>query len=110
MPVLEITAVFVIAAVAALWLDSIKVRECAVQAARVACAAEGFQLLDDTVSISGLKPARDEMGRIGLLRTYDFEYSDTGDNRLKGSIVLIGRQVLILNLGPGPQSAGRVLH
>lgn len=110
MPVLEITGILLLAAIAALWLDSIKVREAAVHAARVACAGEGFQLLDDTVAIASLKPARDESGRLGLIRAYDFEYSDTGDNRLKGGVVMIGRRVLILNLGPGAFSEGRVLH
>jgi hypothetical protein len=109
-PLLEIIAILVLAAIAALWLDSIKVREAAVHAARVACAAEGFQLLDDTVAIASLKPARDENGRLGLMRAYDFEYSDTGDNRLRGSVVLIGRRVLILNLGAGGLPQGRALH
>ena len=110
MPVPEIIAVLVLAAIAALWLDSIKVREIAVQAARVACAAEGFQLLDDTVAISSLKPVRDEQGRLKLQRAYDFEYSDTGDNRLTGSVILIGRRVLILNVGSGAPPQGPVLH
>jgi hypothetical protein len=108
--VFEILGILLLAAIAALWLDSIKVREAAVHAARIACTAEGFQLLDDTVAIASLKPARDESGRLGLIRGYDFEYSDTGDNRLKGSVVLIGRRVVILNLGPGALSQGRVLH
>lgn len=110
MPVLEIVGILILAAIAALWLDSIKVREGAVHAARVACAAEGFQLLDDTVAIVSLKPARDDSGRLGLMRAYDFEFSDTGDNRLKGSVVLIGRRVLILNLGSVPRPEARVLH
>lgn len=110
MPVAEIISVLFLAAIAALWLDSIKVREAAVHAARVACAAEGFQLLDDTVAIASLKPVRDEQGRLKLQRAYAFEYSDTGDNRLKGSVVLIGRRVLILNVGAGGSPQGRVLH
>lgn len=110
MPVPEILGIVVLAGVAWLWFDSIKVREIAVRAARVACAAEGFQLLDDTVAIAGLKPVRDEEGRLKLQRAYEFEYSDTGDNRLKGSVVLIGRRVLILNVGSGASPEGPVLH
>jgi hypothetical protein len=109
-PVLEIVGVLMLAAIAALWLDSIKVREAAVHAARVACATEGLQLLDDTVAIASLKPARDERGRLRLQRAYDFEYSDTGDNRLKGSVVMLGRHVLILNVGSITPPEGRVLH
>ena len=110
MPVPEILGIVVLAGIAWLWFDSTKVREIAVHAARVACAAEGFQLLDDTVAIAGLKPVRDERGRLKLQRAYEFEYSDTGDNRLKGSVVLIGRRVLILNVGSGASPKGRVLH
>ena len=110
MPVVEIVSILVLGAIAALWLDSIKVREVAVRAARAACTAEGLQLLDDTVAIAGLKLVRDEGGRLKLQRTYEFEYSDTGDNRIKGSVLLIGRRVVILNLGTHIPPAGRVLH
>ena len=110
MPVTEIVSILALVAIAALWLDSIKVREAAVHAARAACAAEGLQFLDDTVSIAGLKLVRDEQGRLKLQRTYDFEYSDTGDNRIKGSVLLIGRRVVILNLGAYIPPQDRVLH
>ena len=89
----------VCAALAWLWLDSIKVREAAVAAAREACAVEGLMLLDDTVAIAGLKPVRDTDGRIRLQRSYEFEFSDTGDNRRKGSVVLLGRRVILFNVG-----------
>ena len=56
-------------------------------------------LLDDTVAISGLRPARNEEGRIKLQRAYDFEYSDNGNNRLTGSVVLLGHHVVTLNVG-----------
>lgn len=95
----EAVALVVVAAIAWLWLDSIKVREVAVAAARSACASEGLMLLDDTVSISGLKPARNEDGHIRLQRSYEFEFSDTGDNRRRGSVVLLGRRVMLFNVG-----------
>lgn len=110
MPGLEIVGILVLGALAWLWLDSLKAREAAVRAARAACAAEGLLLLDDTVAISGLKPARDEEGRLKLQRAYDFEYSDTGDNRLHGSVVLRGHRVVILNVGLRVAPAVRALH
>ena len=82
-----------------MWLDSIKVREAAVAAAREACVAEGLMLLDDTVAITGVKPVRNAEGHIRLQRSYDFEFSDTGDNRRKGSVVLLGRRVVLFNVG-----------
>ena len=99
MPGLEIVGILILAGLAWLWLDSLKAREAAIVAARAACAAEGLMLLDDTVAISNLKPARDGDGRLKLQRAYDFEYSDTGDNRLQGSVVMLGHRVMILNVG-----------
>ena len=99
MPSLEIFVVVFLGALAWFWLDSLKAREAAVKAARAACDSEGLMLLDDTVAIRGVKPARDHNGRVKLQRSYDFEYSDTGNNRLKGSVVLIGHRVVLFNIG-----------
>jgi hypothetical protein len=82
-----------------LWFDSLTASEIAVRAARAACAADGLMLLDDTVAIASLKPVRNDAGRIEMQRAYDFEYSDTGNNRLNGGIVLRGHRVVMLNVG-----------
>lgn len=110
MPALEIVSLLVLGGIAWLWLDSIKVREAAIHAAKAACASEGLQLLDYTVAIASLKLARDERGRLKLQRAYQFEYSDTGDNRLKGSVVLLGHSVMILNVGSRTTPTVRTLH
>ena len=99
MPWFELISIAVLAALAWLWLDSTKVREIAINEARRACESEGFQFLDETVAIASLKPMRDEDGRLSLRRTYTFEYSDTGNNRRPGSIVLLGDEVLLMNVG-----------
>src|SRR3990172_453902 len=99
MPGMEILGLLLVGGLAWLWYDSLRAREAAVRAAREICASEGLMLLDDTVVIAGLKPARDEGGRLKLQRAYDFEYSDTGNNRLTGSLVLLGRRVVIINVG-----------
>lgn len=100
MPVFEIAGLGLLAILGWFWLDGLKARDAAVAAARRACAAENLQLLDDTVSITGLKPARDDDGRLLLQRVYSFEYSDTGDNRRRGSIALLGHSVTLINIGP----------
>ena len=99
MPTLEIVLLLACAALAWLWLDSLKAREAAVAAAREACAVEGLLLLDDTVAIAALTLARGDDGRIRLRRAYTFEYSDTGNNRRDGSVVLLGRRVVLFNVG-----------
>ena len=82
-----------------LWFDSLKAREAAVTAARAACEGEGLLFLDDTVGIASLKPARDNEGHLKLQRAYDFEYSDTGNNRIRGSVIMLGNRVTMLNVG-----------
>ncbi len=106
----EIFFLILFAALGWLWWDSMQAREAAVAAARTACDAEGLLFLDDTVGIAAIKPARDADGRLRLQRAYDFEFSDTGDNRIKGSVVMLGRRVLLLNLLPRPAVTVTPLH
>lgn len=106
----EILLLCLFAALAWLWWDSMQAREAAVTAARSACDAEGLQFLDDTVGIAALRPARNSNGRLLLQRAYDFEFSDTGDNRRKGSVVMLGRRVVVLNIGHRPPATVTSLH
>lgn len=97
---IEALAVLLLVAVAWLWFDSLGTREAAVEAARRACTAEGVQLLDDTVALASLRPHRAGSGALTLRRIYRFEFSDTGNNRLGGSVTLIGCAVQALYLEP----------
>jgi len=99
MPMLEIILLLLCAALVWMWLDSLKAREVAIREARIACEAEGLLLLDDTVAIAAVRLARDDDGHIRLQRAYDFEYSDTGNNRRDGSVLMLGRRVLLSRLG-----------
>ena len=96
---LELCGLALLTALGWLWYDSLNVREIAVRAARDACSAEGLLFLDDTVGIASLKLARDGDGHVQLQRAYDFEFSDTGNNRLQGSVVMLGKKVALLNVG-----------
>ncbi len=96
---MELCALALLTALGWLWYDSLHVREAAVRAAREACNAEGLLFLDDTVSIASLKLARDDEGLLCLQRAYDFEYSDTGNNRVQGGVVMLGKRVTLLNVG-----------
>ena len=91
-------------------MDSLRVRELAIHAARAACLAEGLMLLDDTVAISSLKPARNDAGRVVLQRAYDFDYTDNGNNRIRGGVVMLGHDVMMLNVGRGNAPPFRVIH
>ncbi|HWH48454.1 MAG TPA: DUF3301 domain-containing protein [Burkholderiales bacterium] len=92
------------------WTDSMRAREAALDAGRRACAAEGVQLLDWTVMLKQTRLGRDDQGRMRVKRVYEFEFSDTGDNRIKGSITLLGRELLALNLPVGTLLPGNVIR
>lgn len=95
----ELVGLALLALLAWLVWDSLQAREAAVAAGRDACAAEGLQFLDDTVAIESVRPARDEAGTLKLKRIYGFEYSETGDSRRKGAVVMIGARVLLVHVG-----------
>jgi hypothetical protein len=96
----EGAAIIVIVAGIAFWIDSLRARERALAAGRGACERYGVQLLDETVQFARLRLARDEAGRLRLRRTYSFEFSDTGNNRRHGAIVMLGAQLQDLQLEP----------
>lgn len=75
------------------WMDSLKTRETALNAARQACARGRFQFLDETVATDMTRPVRNDDGQICLRRVYRFEYSDTGDNRHRGAVIMMGRRI-----------------
>lgn len=96
-----------LAAAAAGWfvLDSLRARERAVNHGRQACERGGVLFLDDTVQSVRTRLARDEEGRLKVRRRYVFEFSDTGDNRRQGSIVMLGPQLESLEMEPYPVQA-----
>ncbi len=83
-----------------LWFDSMRAREGAVDAGSRACQREGLQFLDETVECVSLRPARNDGGRLVLRRAYRFEFSDNGDNRRAGHVVMLGGEVESLVMEP----------
>jgi hypothetical protein len=110
---MTLTEILVLAlAVAAGWLvwDSLKARETANAAMREACRRGGFLFLDDTVAMNAIRPVRDGDGHVRLRRVFTFEYSDTGTDRRKGSLTMMGDAVHGLDIGPPPPLEGELLH
>jgi hypothetical protein len=98
----EGAAIVVIAAGLLLWVDSLRARERAVKAGRDACNRYDLQFLDDTVAFARLRLERDEEGQLKIARTYTFEFSDTGNNRRHGAIVMLGGSLQDLQLEAYP--------
>jgi hypothetical protein len=110
METFDIIGILLLGGLAWLWFDSTQVRAIGIAAVKEVCAGDGVQLLDDTVSISRLSLARNEDGRLLLRRVYSFDYSETGDNRRRGSIVLLGQEVQVVNIGLRLARASLPLH
>jgi hypothetical protein len=98
----EAAALVVIVAAVLLWVDSLRARERAVEAGRSACRRYELQFLDDTVSFARIRLGRNEEGELRIARTYTFEFSDTGNNRRHGAIVMLGDELQDLRLEPYP--------
>ena len=98
----EVLAIALIAAGVFFWLDSLRARERALEAGRSACERYALQFLDDTVAFARLRLARTEEGGLRIARTYTFEFSDTGNNRRHGAIVMLGAELQDVQLEPYP--------
>ena len=96
----ESITLFLLAALVWLWFDSMRARERALALGKRACARDGLMFLDETVECVALGVGRDGEGRMAVRRTYGFEFSDTGNNRRSGSIVMLGGEVESLNTEP----------
>ena len=82
------------------WLHSIRILEIAREAGRRACAREDLQFLDDTVAGTKLRLARNAYGRRVLRRTYRFEFSETGNSRREGEVIMLGDRVETVTMEP----------
>ena len=89
-----------LAALGWFWFDSLRALEIARDAGRQVCNNANVQFLDDTVSSIGLALVRDRSGRRVLRRTYRFEFSETGNSRLEGKMILLGGRIDSLTMEP----------
>jgi len=75
------------------WLDSVKNKENAMAYAEKACRDVNVQLLDQTVSLTTLKLARNKQGRLAFQRIYRFDFSIHGNERREGRVMLKGHRI-----------------
>lgn len=54
------------------------------------CRQLDLQLLDQSMVIVGFWPVRSRAGSLAFRRSYQFEFSSTGDRRYQGKLVLEG--------------------
>lgn len=86
--------------VAVLFWRAQGVREIALKAARQYCQQMDVQWLDSHVALRGVWFKRGSDGRLHFWRSYDFEFSTTGDERYSGKIILLGKKIESIHLEP----------
>lgn len=99
-PMLEAVALALLIAGTVFWIDTLRAREAALVAGRAACERYDLMLLDDTVAVTSMRLARNADGRLRVARLYGFEFSDTGNNRRRGTISLLGSRAEDITFEP----------
>lgn len=82
------------------WWHALGIKEIALDASKAYCEKMDVQMLDDSVELRGLWFKKDQHNKLKLWRSYFFEFSSMGDQRYKGRIILLGGQVLSIELEP----------
>ena len=93
-----IWAIAFLLALAWFWMDSLRSREQAQRSCEKLCQQRGVQFLDATVAVRRIRPQRDHNGRMKFARWYNFEYTDTGDNRRSGQVMVLAGRVSLLSM------------
>ena len=80
--------------------------ERAAEIGRDACHAAGVQWLDQSVHATGMRLRRRDDGWLGIERSFRFEYSEDGEQRHVGRLVLFGDELVSFS---GPVNATSVV-
>jgi hypothetical protein len=100
MDLASLLALLTLGVLGGFWLHSLGILEIARTAGRQACLRDGVQFLDDTVAGVSLALARDASGRRVLRRSYRFEFSETGNSRREGCVIMLGNRVEAVTMEP----------
>ena len=91
------------------WSSARQAAERAEIVGRNACHAAGVQWLDQTVHADGLRLRRRRDGWLGLERSFRFDYSEDGQDRHIGRLVLLGDELVSFS-GPVRATSVVALH
>lgn len=90
---MEIALIIILFALAWFWVDSLDKRERAIDLGRELASRMNLQLLDESVACSRLWLGRNRRGHVQFLRTYEFDVSANGNDRLHCHLMLLGNQL-----------------
>jgi hypothetical protein len=84
------------------WQNALRARDQARALGHELCARSGVQLLDQSVSLSGLRLVRNDEGNLRLHRSYAFEVSVDGHDRHRGGLQMLDGRLLSWSLPVTP--------
>jgi len=90
---MEMALILILLALAWFWIDSLDKRERAILLGSELASRLNLQLLDETVSCSRIWLGRNRRGHVQFLRTYEFDVSASGVDRLHCHLMLLGNQL-----------------
>lgn len=91
--IFNVIVMILIAFVLHYWWQSGEYKARAMDFALQHCRQLGLQLLDQSMVIRGYWPVRLGNGRWLIRRTYQFEFTSTGQQRYRGSLVLFDKKL-----------------
>ena len=97
---LDLFFIIVLLLIGFYWSTAMKAREIAFMAANAHCQKMDVFLLDEYVALNGPWFKRDADGKVKAWRSYQFEFSSTGDERYHGKVTMLGRKVIKIQLEP----------
>ena len=106
--------VLLFAVIGAFWWNSDQVKSLALHYAYQLCRKHELQLLDQTLVLKNVRLKRGSNDRLGLQRLYQFEFTTTGEQRYKGTLLIAGKILLSTELEPHifpePDTLSRRIH
>lgn len=87
------------------WFDSLGARDTAINKGHDLTERTSLQLLDESVACVRLRLARNTKGHMQIQRTYEFDVSANGGDRMDCHLVLLGRDLQSWYIPPYLQAA-----
>lgn len=75
------------------WQGNLAARERAMRIAGEICRHQNLQLLDATVVLRSTRLCRPPGGAAALRRTFQFAYSEDGETRQTGFVIMVGNKI-----------------
>ena len=97
---MELILILILLILGWFWIDSLDKRERAIALGTELASRLNLQMLDETVACSRIWLGRNRKGHVQLLRTYEFDVSASGDDRLHSSLTLLGNHLSAWHIPP----------